>query len=260
MAPPRVRRHIDGSLWIPRGDRQLEKTMDAQYIRVPGALRWFPKGYNKALSEHEDKYKDSEVYILGKGPSLDRITPEVFGGSPIICVNDSIKKINKMAIKNDVFVIQQDISLREECRPSNTEHTLILSDQCKGWYADYRNRILVKPESLGIEISGPTVVLAIYIAKILGASKINFVAFDAIDGDCKYADVVGYPAEKGGDPNRFLNHKNKMIHACGNIPFEIIRLNQMKVDDIPQHKEQHLQEPDDLVIQESGAVRRDVED
>lgn len=40
----KVREDLDGSLWIPRPDRETEAMLDALHPRAyPGALRWIPR-------------------------------------------------------------------------------------------------------------------------------------------------------------------------------------------------------------------------
>jgi len=242
----RVRRHSDGSYWIPRPDRTMEKALDREHIRVPGSLRWFAKGYNKKLEDYRDKHSGSTCYMLGKGPSLDYLKASDMETGPIICVNDSIKQVNTLDVKNPVYVIQQDATLQESCCPRNYSNILIVSKQSRGWYSDYLNRVVVEAQALGVTAAGPTVILSIHIAKLLGCKKIIFVAFDAATNEeCEYAKIIKTPATRGGDPKRFLTHRQKMLKAIDELKLEADWLTPVEgVGGTPQPSLSHPPSPD----------------
>lgn len=210
----RLRQHIDGSFWITRPNKQFEKELDTKYVRVKGALRWFPKGHNKELEDFRDKYQGQTCYIIGKGPSLDALRASDFKtNGPILCVNDSVKKINKLNHwAQPTFVLQQDATLREECRPNHEDCVIIVAPQSRAWYTDHKKRVIMVPEALGAQHAGPSVIVAICIAELLGCSKLVLISFDAATHkECDYANVIGYPATRAGDTSRFLNHKTQML-------------------------------------------------
>lgn len=259
----RVRHHIDGSIWIQRPDPKLEAELDKKYIRMKGSLRWFPPGYNQSLEIHRNAFKGKTCYILGKGPSLDKLKVEDFKiEGPIICVNDSIKKINSLKFwKFPVFVIQQDATLKEKCRPENPDGILILAKQSRAWYTDYKNRIIIEPAALGVQTAGPTVIVAISIAQILGCNKIIFISFDAVvNKNCNYANIIGYSATVAGKPERFLPHKNiifKKLEST-NLSFEFFTPEE--VSDISQQQSKHLPKLDEIVLYAHSADLPNIED
>ena len=258
----RIRRHPDGSFWIPRSDKNIERQMDTDHVRVPGSLRWFPKGYNIELETLRNKYKGGTCLILGKGKSLDSLTVEILKEySCVICVNDSIKMVNKLQFPcDDVLVVQQDQGLKEECRSNDPKATLLIARQSKGWYADYKNRIVFETQALGIHMAGPTGVCAIKIAQLLGCASVAFYAFDgALGGEPEYADTIGYSATRGGDLSRFATHKQKLIDACKDISFQFLR-NESSSDDTLQPSSEHPQERDVLGLYDSSRSSPDTED
>jgi len=262
MSAPRIRRHQDGSFWIPRPDRELEHQLNRLRVRVPGALRWFPRGYNKELSDYEDKHVDTKAWIIGKGPSLDFLKKDDLDGGVVICVNDSIKKINELEVDQPVYVIQQDSNLREECRPTNTDHILIVNRGSKGWYADYRNRVPITPQALGVNHAGPTVILAIVIAKFLGCKEICFVSFDAAtDLNCDYAKIIGHLSTEGGNPNRFLGHKKIILHKADEYKLFVEWFTPSEAsDDKPQQLQEHPPTPDGISLSSHSVECKGTED
>lgn len=75
----RLRRHADGSYWLPKANKQVEGELDLQMNRIPGTLRWYPKYNSRPFEEIYDVIRGKEVNIVGKGPSLDLLRKEEIG-------------------------------------------------------------------------------------------------------------------------------------------------------------------------------------
>ena len=207
----RARVGLDGSFFFPRPTKSLEAKMDAKYMRIPGEARWRP---------HETEFPDvsnvkldsNEIYIVGKGPSLDHACKETFPlDIPIVCVNESIHKIDSLGLPHRIFAIQQDAGLKSGCYPISGE--LIVSRQAQHHYAG-RDRVYVYfTDKYKLRVTALTVLCAIRIFETLDVKMFNLVSFDAAVADKKtaYANCIGYSPTAKGPADRFLNHCTRII-------------------------------------------------
>lgn len=223
-----MRRLDDGSFVLIRANSELEALYNRTMIRVPGQLKWFPKGTGKDVQELKDRFKDCHAYLIGKGPSLDNLKESDFKeGCPIFCINESIKKINTLSLKNLIFVIQQDCDLRETCRP-NPGGTMIVSHNAHLFYED-TEKYVFSAVKLGLDDSALSALCAVEILKLCGITEVTLYCFDACTTlDTGYASIIGYSPTKAGDPKRFLTHRIRIDAQFGTlkhnwmlpIPFE----------------------------------------
>lgn len=208
----RIRVHGDGSFTIPRRHPQAEAFMDSNYRRVHGELRWFKKSHeSQDLMSLKPIFDNKECYIIGKGPSLDNLTEQAFAeeDAPVICLNESIHKVESLAIKNPIFVLQQDMGLRNTCKPSRG--ALLISTHAQHWYDDFKNKYIYNPREMGLHGNQLAVICAIEIAKILNTKSFNMLCFDAcVNKNTAYAECIGHESTRGGDPSRFLKHPKHM--------------------------------------------------
>ena len=200
----RIRHGNDGSILLARNNKELESYLDANYIRIPNQLAWFPKcKKGKGLDCIKGMFSDG-AYIIGKGPSLDDLTEADFEKPyPVICINESIHKVEELKITNQLFCIQQDQSLKGTCQPRRG--TLLIQDVCEGWYPDLENKIIYRMAEFGCN-SALTVQLAIRLVKQDGCKDVILYGFDSFNKNTGYAKCIGYSPNRGGDPNRFLEH------------------------------------------------------
>lgn len=212
----RIRIHRDGSLWLAKSHKKTEAYLDKMYCRVKGEMRWFPRIADTRMPELENKYPGKMVYIIGKGPSLDYLTTEMIPEDIIvIALNESIHKVESLDFPNDLYVVQQDVGLKETCRPRRG--ALLLSYRCRGFYSDFPNRYLYHAVNFSLNYSALSVLVGIEISKYMGIEKFVFCCFDAcVTKDTGYAKSIGYEPTRGGDPNRFLGHRNRILKQCGN--------------------------------------------
>lgn len=242
-----IRRNPDGSVYLTRRDTELEKYLDVHYERVGKGYLWRVR-IEPTLDTINliSSFKDKMCYIVGKGPSLDSISGKDFPENwPIICINESIHKIESLQIENEIFMMQQDQGLKDTCRPKRG--TIIISNHASQWYANDMKRYIYSPKALGLTTGSLTVVCAITLAKKLGVTGFVLLCFDAcVNQKLDYASCVGYPHTRGGKPNRFINHKKYIEDAVGNMkttwitPIPSIR--DTKVDGTLPHKSDNLEE------------------
>ena len=217
----RIIQNHDGTITLTRSNKQAEKILDRLYTRCKHDLRWFPKTISiKGIEELIDKFNGKPCYIIGKGPSLDKISEKDFNFDyPIICINESIHKIETLKLDNFIIGHQQDAYLKNTCKPEYS--AILLPEALEYWYADYLNKYLYRKADYKFNRSNLTVLMSMAIAKRLGTIKFILLAFDScIDGNIEYAKCVGYLPIKGGDPKRFLGHKKRIIEYAENIPVE----------------------------------------
>jgi hypothetical protein len=205
----RVTIHGDGSFTLPRRHREAEKFMDERYQRIQGERRWVKVAMPpKNMSELEQIFSGKKCYIIGKGPSLDDLSNQAFEDkeAPIIALNEAIHKLESLEIPNPIYVLQQDMGLRDNCRPKRGK--LFVSVHAKHWYADFHDKYVYDPEKLAVQRTQLAVICAIELAKKYGASAFDLLCFDAcVNKRTAYATCIGHPSTSGGNPNRFLKHR-----------------------------------------------------
>lgn len=207
----RIRIWDDGSFTLCRKHAQAEAWLDARFKRTKNELRW-KKHMTPSLNLEGLRpfFTGKHCYIIGKGPSLDRITADCFADSdaPIMCCNESIFKIESLNLDNPLFMIQQDMSLQNTCRPKKETSRILVSEHSQHWYSMDMNRYVYNAIQLGVQDSQLTAICAIEIAKMLGTVSIDMCCFDAcVTKEIAYAQCVGYSPIKGGKPERFLTHR-----------------------------------------------------
>lgn len=216
----------DGTFYLTRCTPDIEKTLKADYNKFTNEPRWFPKSKGSIpLSDLKRYFDGKECYIIGKGPSLDRLQAIDFPnqGAPIICLNESIRKVESLGIANKLFVLQQDAWLKETCRPKQTTTTMLLNHSCQNWYPDIGDKFIFHHLELGLKKRFLSVTYAIAIAKLCGVKTFKLLCFDAaLTQNTGYAKIIGYDATRGGDPKRFLNHRGGILNHAKPIPLEFI--------------------------------------
>lgn len=214
----RIRTMADGSFMISRRDKDVEAYLDEHYMRLKNQLLWVPRPVKQAnMPMLIPVFDGKPCNIVGKGPSLDRIKEATFTPGPIICINESIHAVEPLQLPNPLFLIQQDAGLRDTCRPKLATTGCLIAKMSQHYYANVPNVYVFEPRSYVGTNSELTVCCTIEIAKALGASSFQFLAFDAcVNKNTRYAEAIGYPSTLGGLPARFLNHRARIeAHLTG---------------------------------------------
>lgn len=215
----RIRTGIDGTFWIAKHDTDTEAYLDGQYERLPNQLKWKNKIPN-LINNFSNIYKDSLCYLIGKGPSLDYISPKVFTdtSAPIICINESIHVIEKLNLPNDLYVTQLDHELVEACKPSKITTKMFFGPMCANLYQQGVIKFLIDPLQLGL-YNCISAEYAIMIARHMGCNRLELVSFDScVNKNLNYAATIGYDSIKGGPKTRFLEHKERILQVAKNTP------------------------------------------
>lgn len=138
------------------------------------------------------------VYIIGKGPSLDDLNEEDFSeftDAPVLCVNESVHKIEKLKITNPLFCVQYDRLKGVSNKPSRA--TWFLSSYA--WEAQNGKRdgaVLYELDSIYPDKPNLTAATSISMASLAGANKAVMLGFDAFfSKNCDYANCIGYSSK-----------------------------------------------------------------
>lgn len=202
------RKLADGTLVLLRPDARSIKYLDENYCRVKGELKWHPVALNKAVLEPWRGKHKCEITIIGKGPSLDRLTAAHITG-PTIALNEAFAITQGLGVQ---YGTQLDAWMGPACLPS-TGH-LFCSARAHVHYKGNKNVTLTEPRQLGLAATPGSLSYAIALAELMGATSIRLACFDAlVTGDCDYAKAVGYKPTNMGDPKRFLKHQGYVDKA-----------------------------------------------
>lgn len=177
----KIRQGIDGSVWIPRKNPELEAELDDKYDRVQGALKWWPKT-SDSIEELFGAHKGATAYILGKGPSLDTFVEDQNNTKPksvIIALNEAGNILNHdfcYSIAKDKEVAALDLKGTPViCESVRSVH--------KGDTSLYYN------ETLSGYKTGSVLLDATALALKMGVAEIRFIGCDGIfGGSTDYSD------------------------------------------------------------------------
>jgi Nucleotide-diphospho-sugar transferase len=213
----RIRTSEDGTVTIPRADRIAEAFLDEHMLRCRNELMWKPKFVEgtRSLSVLEPVFAGNRCYIVGKGPSLDKIKEKDFPDprAPVIALNEAVLVIEQLDIPNPIFGLQQDARLKDTCYPEHAE--LLVSQKAIQFYDGKERVYAFSSLTYGLSINSLSVLAAMEIAKSFKTLGFYFVCFDAAtSGKLEYAKSVPYSPAEVGDPKRFKGHKARMMHAA----------------------------------------------
>lgn len=136
-----------------------------------------------------------KAWIIGKGPSLERLKKSDISEGIIIAINQAIIKIEELGFNNVTYSMQKDGS--SPYTPNNCQYktcdkcpyglpmpksAILLvheleSIECK---PDYKPRIVFNNEVLGLAWNDFSALSAIKFAQSIGCNEFNFVSFDAV--------------------------------------------------------------------------------
>jgi len=217
----RIRKSEDCSIYIPRSNKAVEAILDRDFQRVPNQLKWFPiVGVGKNIDDLKDKYKGCDGYIIGKGPSLDNISKDIFTSPDaiIIAINEAVYKIESLDLPNDIFGLQCDALLRNTCKPDKSP--MLISHHIQYFYPKLTNKYIFSYADHIIHAQSLSSQICLSLLKMMGVGYIKMVAFDAcVEGSTSYADCIGHPPE--GDAQRFRTHCNRIHNTVRELQINV---------------------------------------
>ena len=177
--------------FVPFDRKQEDWLVEHAFIREPFRLGFCPL-HLQQTNELKDKYQGQIGYIIGKGPSLDRLSffDFSFDTAPVIGVNEAYLKAKELHIPNPIYFAQCDLP----CAIYVVEPDPILCMHNTGhFYFNYSNVFVIDWD---ISISNLTSILAVQMMKYFGVKHIYLKCFDALKGIDGYSnwmkDKVNY--------------------------------------------------------------------
>jgi hypothetical protein len=113
--------------------------------------------------------------VIGRGPSLLRLTAKDIGPGPVIALNHSILEVRKLRLRNPTYSMQKDGCLVPPMPPE----TLILSAaQSRRCFPDYAPRYVIDVTKLGMTVRAFSTTFAVAMAHVMGCSSVRMLACD----------------------------------------------------------------------------------
>jgi hypothetical protein len=138
-------------------------------------------------------HQGETAYIIGKGPSLARLTEDMLGPGPIIALNHAILHVR--GYRAPIYSSQKDGCVAYGARhpgkpcldggeritaPVAPEILLVSARESPDCYADYEPRYVVDVErDFGVPFYTPSAPITAGLAILMGCAKIVFVSHDA---------------------------------------------------------------------------------
>jgi len=137
----------------------------------------------------------NDVWIIGKGESLQRLTKKHIGKGIVMTINSSIQQVEALNLSNLTFALFKDGASPEylnECPSMDCsfcpygnvypQRAIMLlhrheSIQCM---PDYYPKMILDAEKYGLNWKNESVLLLIEFALSLGCDSFHFVCFDAV--------------------------------------------------------------------------------
>ncbi len=259
-----------GPFWLSRNDAVEIKKLDNQQglDRInPNKKLWYlvPKDY-QPVSKLKDTKKGLTALIVGKGPSLDKLTlDDLLAVDLVIACNESVFTICDIAENSDVLVynVQCD-PLAGSCYDANSIPIILAN--CAHFYTAAKPMYLARNEDFGSQWH-PVGCTAIHIAKLMGCANVVFVGFDgAFSGELGYADCIGKSPTAGrySDPARFRKHKRPMLEVLDGLPYTILTpgetVHETSACDISEPSQDSHEEPNEHTHEEPPIEPQDTLD
>lgn len=191
------------------------------------------------LEEFKDLYLGKRAIIIGKGPSLDKAgaVRGKLDGSVVLCINESIHKIEAIGVAANLFVVQQDSHLQYLCIPTlpTTVHFMncrqkMPKDSCPGWWklrpvemSPWNPRaVLYEAGQWSCDSSTLTAIIGVQLARHMGCSALAFFGFDSWlpGGSAEYASGMGSKNEDGGPLQRHAASQATILAAAKKCGYE----------------------------------------
>jgi len=213
----RLRRGADGCIFISRNAPAVEKKLDIMFQRID-VRKWRPRVLSDLrIEDFRDAFKGRPTYIVGKGPSLDKLTRNDFKdrSAPVMALNEAIHVVEALKLPNPVFCVQQDARLKARCQPKDAP--IFVSCKAANYYAGYGKAFIFENRRLRLSKDALSVSAALRLSGFLGTTEYILLCFDAcVTGSTDYADAIGYKSTWGGPPSRFLAHRKRILkHTDG---------------------------------------------
>jgi len=157
-----------------------------------------------------DKHAGETGYVVGKGPSLLKLSADHFGEGPIIAINQAVQHVEALGLENTVYALQKNpcdevIAGEDICGgcesgppgyPEPEKAALLLSyPETHNCYSHYPDRFMfIDTHDLGFkDRMMPSLPNACRLLELMGIKDIKILCCDAIDGEGLSVDHTGEP-------------------------------------------------------------------
>ena len=177
----------------------------------------------------------TDVWIVGKGPSLMNLRKEHFGLGLVITINSSIATVEAFGLPNNIISMAKDgasPNYLNECPSmdcSNCPYANVYpqkailmlhkheSIECM---PDYFPRMIIDSEQYGLNWSNESVLLAIEFALSLGFDNFHFLCFDAVTSESTIA--VHPDGSIFQNSGTYLEQAKRLVERCQSLQHEFI--------------------------------------
>lgn len=152
------------------------------------------------------RHRGETAHIVGKGPSLLRLTPDDFRPGPVITINEAILGVRPLGLPNPLYVMQKDgcvphdggatVPLGCICpvdrmvAPVEPETLLLSAAESGRCFPDYPRRIVFDvARDFRLPWHTMSAAVAIRIVRLMGCRSVRMLAMDAwTTGDTRRVD------------------------------------------------------------------------
>lgn len=157
------------------------------------------------------QYAGQTLWVIGRGPSLARLSARHIGPGPVVAINQAIERVEKLGLCNPVYSMQKD-QVFVECKAPIIAHAL---ESAKGReFGAYAFDCTV---DYGLPWDVPSVVVCAAMARRWGCAEVVYLCCDAAFGN---TEAYGAPATY---PRNYLLHA-PMVQRYARLPVEWKRI------------------------------------
>lgn len=123
-----------------------------------------------------DRHAGQTATVVGRGPSLLRLTAEDFGPGPVLALNHAILTIRQLDLPNPLYSMQKDGCLVPPQAPETLIRAQTQSHRC---FPEYQPAYTFDVIRFGLPRSCMSLTFAVALSKLMGCSGARLLAFDA---------------------------------------------------------------------------------
>lgn len=195
-----------------------------------------------SVSALAGRHAGETAWIVGKGPSLERIRASDFGPGPVLTLNQAIVPVQQLGLPQQIYALQLDgCDIRDEAgnrpcgscaplgwrrEPLTNPYPGIATVFVRGfssWCLHGRGNRFVIDQEFYAEPSTPSTLQAIALAKLMGCTRIVIVACDSLTSGTTET------LYSGDDPDALAILQTnlawtlpRVLDALANIPHEYL--------------------------------------
>lgn len=171
------------------------------------------------IAELDNLYIGETLWVIGRGPSLERLTALDIGQGPVIAINQAISKVEDLNLENPLYSMQKD---RFFLHP---QHAVVLA-HARESALNHREEIeragayvFDCPDDFGYPWDIPSVVVCIGLALRWACAQVVYLCCDAVTDK----DIRAY-GEQPAYPSNYLLHGPLVMRYSRLMPVEYKRI------------------------------------